>query len=213
HESIAFQRASAVAAEVDNATDPEVLALEAFAALAALFGVVVVAQALSRRMQADAAHNATLAAMGSTRRDRMTVSMAKALMAITVGALIAMVIAVAASPLGPVGAVRVAEVHPGVAVDWAVLGLGALAVIVVGAALAVLPAWQSSRVPGAETTSVRSQLADAVAAAGGSLTSVLGVRFALERGGGRSSFPVRTTLAAAATAVALVTSVVVFSGS
>ena len=213
NESIAFQRASAVGAEVENATDPEVLALEAFAALAALFGLVVVAQSLSRRMQVDAAYNATLAAIGSTRRDRMTVSMAKALVAIAVGALIAIAIAVAASPLGPVGAVRVAEVHPGIAVDWTVLGLGALAVVVVGAALAVVPAWRSSHVAGTETANVRSRLADSVAAAGGSVTSVLGVRFALERGGGRSSFPVRTTLVAAATAVALVTSVVVFSGS
>ena len=213
NESIAFQRASAVGAEVENATEPEVLALEAFAALAALFGLVVVAQSLSRRMQVDAAYNATLAAIGSTRRDRMTVSMAKALVAIAVGALIAIAIAVAASPLGPVGAVRVAEVHPGVAVDWAVLVLGALAVVVVGAALAVVPAWRSSHVTGTETANVRSRLADSVAAAGGSLTSVLGVRFALERGGGHSSFPVRTTLVAAATAVALVTSVVVFSGS
>jgi hypothetical protein len=68
-------------------------------------------------------------------------------------------------------------------------------------------------VPGTETARVRSRLASAVAAAGGSLTSVLGLRFALERGAGRGSFAVRTTLAAAATAVALVTSVVVFSSS
>ncbi len=59
----------------------------------------------------------------------------------------------------------------------------------------------------------RSRAAGAVAAAGGSPAAVVGVRFGLERGAGRSSVPVRTTLLAAATAVALVTSVAVFSTS
>ena len=105
-ESIAFQRASAVTAEVTNATDPEVMALEAFAVLAALLGLVVVAQALSRRMQLDARSNATLTSMGATRLELMAVSMAKALLAVVVGATLAVGVAVAASPLGPVGAVR-----------------------------------------------------------------------------------------------------------
>src|SRR5207247_7393405 len=52
-----------------------------------------------------------------------------------------------------------------------------------------------------------------VTTAGGSLTAATGVRFALEPGAGRTRVPVRTTLLAAATAVALVTSVLVFSAS
>ncbi len=213
HESIAFQRASTVKAEVANATDPEVSALEAFAALAALLGLVVVAQAISRRMQIDARSNATLAAMGATRPQRTAVSMAKATLAVAVGAGLAVGVAVAVSPLGPVGAVRPAEVHPGVSFDAAVLGLGALAIVVVGAAVAAIPAWHWSRVASESEISTRSRVAASVAGAGGSLAAVVGVRFGLERGAGRSSVPVRTTLLAAATAVALVTSVVVFSGS
>src|SRR5262249_23851159 len=106
-ESVVFQRASAITAEGKNATDPEVLALEAFAALAALLGMVVVAQAFSRRMQLDAQYNATLAAIGTTRRQRLAVSLTKAALAVAGGTVLAVAIAVAASPLGPVGEVRV----------------------------------------------------------------------------------------------------------
>jgi hypothetical protein len=212
-ESIAFQRASAVKAEVANATDPEVAALEVFAVLAALLGLVVVAQAISRRMQLDSRSNATLSTMGTTRPQRMAVSMTKAMVAVAAGAVLAVGVAVAASPLGPVGAVRPAEMHPGLAVDWAVLVLGWLAIIVVGAAIAAVPAWRSARVNVASAAVPRSRVAATVASIGGSLAAVMGVRFGLEPGAGRTSVPVRTTLLAAATAVALVTSVVVFSGS
>jgi hypothetical protein len=211
-EPMAFQRASAIGAEVHDATDPEVLALVAFAALAALFGAIVVSQALSRRMQVDAVENATLAAIGVTRRERTAVAFWKAMLAVTVGALLAVVVAIAASPLGPVGAVRVAEVDPGVHADWMVLGLGALGIIAVGAVVALVPAWRFSRVPGAEIAPA-SRVARAAAAAGAAPTAVIGLRFALERGSGRTSVPVRATLIAAATAVALVTTVVVFSSS
>ncbi len=213
HETIVFQRATAVKAEVTNATDPEVMALEAFAALTALLGLVVVAQALSRRMQVDAVQNPTLAAMGATRSQRAAVSMAKAMVAVVAGAVIAVLVAVAASPLGPVGAVRVAEIHPGVAVDWSVLVLGLVAVVGVGAALAGFTAWRTSRLITSAPATVRSRVATAMGRAGGSVAGVVGVRFGLEGGSGRNSVPVRTTLLAAATAVALVTSVAVFSTS
>ncbi len=212
-ESIAFQRASAVTEEVVDATEPEVIALEAFAALAALVGVVVVSQAISRRLQIDARHNPTLAAIGMTRSQRATQSMAKLMLAVIVGAPLAVVIAVATSGLGPVGTVRVAEVHPGLRFDWSLLLAGGASVIAVGALLSVIPAWRSSRMLPGDTVARRSRVAGAVAALGGSLAAVVGVRFGLESGPRRTSVPVRTTLLAAATAVALVMSVAVFSTS
>ena len=98
-------------------------------------------------------------------------------------------------------------------VDWAVLLTGVFVIVAAGIALAALPAWRSSRVSATEPTTPPSRLAAFVTTAGGSLTAAIGVRFALDRGAGRTPVPVRTTLLAAATAVALVTSVVVFSGS
>ncbi len=212
-ESIAFQRASAVTAEVVDATEPQVIALEAFAGLAALLGLVVVSQAISRRLQIDARHNPTLAALGMTRSQRAAESIAKSMVAVIAGAALAVGIAVATSELGPVGTVRVAEVHPGIRFDWTLLLAGGVSVIAVGALLSVIPAWRSSRVLTGETVARRSRVAGAVAASGGSLAAVIGVRFGLEAGPRWTSVPVRTTLLAAATAVALVTSLAVFSTS
>ena len=212
-ESIVFQRASAVTAEVVEATEPEVIALEAFAALAALLGLVVVSQSISRRLQIDARHNPTLAALGMTRSQRAAESLVKSMLAVIVGAAVAVVIAVATSGLGPLGAVRVAEVHPGIRFDWTLLLAGGVSVIAIGALLSVIPAWRSSRLLAGETVARRSRVAGVVAAWGGSLAAVIGVRFGLEAGPRRTSVPVRTTLLAAATAVALVMSVAVFSTS
>ena len=166
-ESIAFQRAAAVTAEVVDATEPEVIALEAFAALAALLGLVVVSQAISRRLQIDARHNPTLAALGMTRSQRAAQSMVKSMLAVIVGAALAVVIAVAASGLGPVGAVRVAEVHPGIRFDWTLLLAGGVSVIAMGALLSVIPAWRSSRLLAGETVARRSRVAGVVAAGAG----------------------------------------------
>ena len=132
NESIAFQRGSAITAEVSDATGPQVIALAAFAALAALLGLVVLSQAFSRRMQSDALANPTLAAMGMTRPQRMAASLAKTMLAVVGGTLLALVVAVATSGLGPVGVVRVAEVHPGVTFDWPLLLAGAAGIVVAG---------------------------------------------------------------------------------
>jgi FtsX-like permease family len=213
HESIAFQRASAVTTEVDQATGPQVIALAVFAALAALLGLVLVSQAFSRRMQVDARQNPILAAMGITRPERMAASMAKALLPLTVGTVLALALAVLTSGLGPVGVVRIAEVRPGLAVDWPLLLIGGAALLVVGSVLAAVPAWHWSRTVAPTGAASRSRVATSVATAGGSPAAVIGVRFALESGTGRSSVPVRTTILAAVTAVVLVTSVSVFSAS
>ena len=193
-ESIAFQRASAVAAEVDQATGPQVTALDVFAALAALLGLVVVSQAFSRRMQEDGRQYPILAAMGMTRPERMAASMAKALLAVAAGTVLAIVLTILTSGLGPVGVVRIAEVHPGLAVDWPLLLVGGAALLLVGSLLAAVPAWRWSRSVGPTGTPSRSRVAASVAAVGGSPAAVIGVRFGLETGAGPSSAPVRTTI-------------------
>ncbi len=213
NESIAFQRASAVTAEVNEAVEPNVIALEAFAVLAAILGVVVVGQAVSRRMLADARTNPTLAAIGLTRTQLAAGALAKTGLAALVGAGLAVAIAFAISPLAPVGVVRVAEVHPGLDGDALVLVGGYLAIVAVVMACAAVPAWRWSGVRAAGTSSRRSRVAEVLAGTGASVPAVVGTRFGLESGSGRTTVPVRTTLLAASTAVALVTAVLIFSAS
>ena len=53
-----------------------------------------------------------------------TASLPAALLAVRVGSLLAVGVAIALSPFSPIGPVRRVEVHPGVNADWAALALG-----------------------------------------------------------------------------------------
>ena len=213
-ESIAFQRASAVTAEVVDATEPEVIALEAFAALAALLGLVVVSQAISRRLQIDARAQPDA---GSSGDDEVAAS----------GAIDGQVDAgrdrrrrlgrgdcrgdIGAGPGGRGASRRSAPGHP-IRLD-AAAGRRSLGDRHGSPARRSFPPGDPPACWPGETVARRSRVAGVVAAWGGSLAAVIGVRFGLEAGPRRTSVPVRTTLLAAATAVALVMSVAVFSTS
>src|SRR5204862_5915992 len=101
------------------------------------------------------------------------------------GALTAVVVAIAMSPLFPVGLARTAEPAPGFAIDWLALGLGAVGVFVLVVAAAALPNWRASRTPSKLTAEPRaSSSAELLARNGFPPTAVTGVRLALERGRG-----------------------------
>ena len=89
----------------------------------------------------------TLRALGMSRRMLLAVGIARATAIGAVGAAVGVLVAVAASPLLPVGLAGVAEPHPGVHADGAVLGLGALAALLVTAAGAAWPTWRASGAP------------------------------------------------------------------
>ena len=65
------------------------------------------------------------------------------LAAVAAGSLLAAMVAVGLSPVAPLGSVRAVYPYPGMAFDWAVLGLGA------GALAGVLPWWPSPSPTGA----------------------------------------------------------------
>jgi hypothetical protein len=119
-------------------------------------------------------------------------------------------IALALSPLTPVGLARLAEPRVGFASDWTVIGLGGLGLLVLIAVLTAVPCWTVTRShtslsAAALTGSQRlrpSRIANVGARAGLPVTTVLGARLALDRGRGRTAIPVRTTVATTALSVA-----------
>jgi hypothetical protein len=120
----------------------------------------------------------------------------------------------------PIGVARRAELNPGVAVDWLVLAVGGLAIGVLVAVGAALPAWRAAGVRGhalgvIDATVPRrpSRAAAALAAAGVPPTAVIGVRLALEPGRGRIAVPVRAALAGAVAAVCAITAAAGFGAS
>jgi FtsX-like permease family len=132
------------------------------------------------------------------------------------GALLAVAVAVALSPFSLFGPVRQAEPGRGVYVDWAVLGLGALGlVLVLGSVTAVAGYRQAPHRAAArpQPADRGSALVRAGLGAGLGASGVAGLRFALEPGRGRTAVPVRSVLAGAVLAVIVVAATLTFGAS
>ena len=193
------------AATIERLIRPQAIALALFALALALTALLIVGQVAARTLQTAAQDNGTLAALGMTRRQRFTASVAETAAAAVGGALGAVAIAIAASPLTPIGPARLAEPHPGVSVNAGVLAAGAAAIVMLLAARVAVPAWrQAGARPAAEPSLRRPLLAEELSRVGAPLAAVTGVRFALDARSGRASVPVRSAMLGLAIAVAAV---------
>jgi ABC-type antimicrobial peptide transport system permease subunit len=206
-------------ATVERLIRPQAVALALFALVLALTALLIVGQVAARTLLAAAADNGTLAALGMTRRQLFAAGMAETTAAAVTGAIGAVAIAIAVSPLTPIGPARLAEPDPGVSVNAGVLAAGAAAIVALLAARVAVTAWRqaAARPPvdaAAETAGLssrrRPRLAERLARAGAPLAAVTGVRFALDPGTGRgaggatASVPVRSAMLGLAVAVAAV---------
>lgn len=204
------------AANTERATDLEALALLVFALLVALAGLLMVGQSLARQVQFALGEQPTLRAMGMTPAQIWGVPALWALIVGGAGAVLAMVLAVALSPLSPVGLARAAEVEPGAVIDIPVLAFGALAVVAVVCGRAMLAARAAYRaVPTGTKPPVRrtSRVVERLAGAGAPASTVIGVRMAVEPGRGPSAVPVRSALLGATVAVAAVAGGLAFTAA
>jgi ABC-type antimicrobial peptide transport system permease subunit len=205
-------------AKVEQAIQPQADALALFAALAGLAVLVVIGQLLGRQLITGASDYPVLSALGTDRRQLFWLAIARAGIVSAAGGCAAVVIAVAASPLMPIGPARLAEPDPGVQVNLVILGIGLVAVAALPV-LAIAPvAWRaaataSRRGTGAPVPAARPRLAAALAGLGGVPTAAIGVRMAFDPGRGRSAVPVRSALAGTAVAVAAVAAALVFGAS
>ena len=130
---------------VERSIHPQAVGWWLFALLAGLVGVALVGQALARQSVIEADTYPTLEALGVRPTQLLALGMARAAAIALAGAVGAVALAFAVSPLTPVGEARIAEPATGFALDVLVLGLGALSTTLVTVLLAVLPAWQSTR--------------------------------------------------------------------
>ena len=191
--------------ETNGASDPErvqgALGVERnglliLALLAGLAGLVAVPQALARHRASASRDDDHLRAMGWTRRNcRRAGAMWSALLGLTAG-LVAATVAIAISPLFPIGLARRAEPSPGVDADWPVLALGALLTIFVMLGAGALVGSGHQRVQ----TQRQGRLAR-ILSASRPVPATAG-RFLLD--GGRVSAVARTTVTSAVFAVAMI---------
>jgi ABC-type antimicrobial peptide transport system permease subunit len=204
----------------ERAIRPEAVALAVFAGLTGLIALAVIGQLLSRQLALDAAEFPVLRALGVNRATLVTLSLARLGIVTVTGAIVAVAIAIATSPLMPIGPARLAEPHPGVEVNLAILGAGFAAIALLPLAVLLPPAWRAARqaqgpLGMAEPTprqSRPSRLAAALTHAG-SVTGGAGVAMAFEPGHGRTAVPVRSALAGSVIAVAALAAAAVFGAS
>jgi hypothetical protein len=178
---------------------PYVTALHLFAIAAALTGFLVTVQALARLVAADGVDGRALGALGATRPQRAVVSAARAWLAVGGGAVLAVLIAIGASPLFPIGPARQAEPVEGIRADSVVLVLGALALVGVLVLAVGWTAWRRARFTSAasvreEASGRASPTMDRLARAGAPVSALTGVRFALEGDRAHGAAPLATTL-------------------
>jgi FtsX-like permease family len=209
-----FHRTSLIEARVERVVKPESIALGTFGAIAAVAALVIAGLAISRQLQAGEADREVLRALGAAPVVTAADGLVGVVGAVWLGSLLAVGVAIALSPLAPIGPVRPVYRTRGFVVDWTVVGFGTLILIVGLTAIAGVLSYrtvphrvvQRSRLGG---PTHGSRLARAATAVGLPAPGVVGVRFALEPGR-RSAAPVRSALVGATLAVVTVAATVTF---
>jgi hypothetical protein len=201
-----------------TAIRPQAIALGAFALLAGLILIAVITQLLSRQLALDAADFPVLRAIGMAPRQLLALMLAR-LFAITLtGGLLAVALAIACSPLTPIGPAQLAEPRPGPEVNLAVLGVGFALIVLMPVALVAPVAWRIATRAGGGSLAPQRRLdkpSALVAALGGRkwVTWGAGLRLAFQPGRGRTAVPVRSAQLGTIVAVGATVAAVVFSAS
>ena len=199
------QDLDAAAAAITASIRPQAVGWWVLAGLAVLAAATVVGQALARQTAAENTGQSALSALGLSSRQSAALSMLRTLFVAVAGAVGGVVAATLLSAFAPVGEARLADPDPGLAFDWPVAGLGALAAVAVVLALGVPSALRGAQARGSarRARALRpSAVAGAATEAGAPAVAVLGIRQALERGRGSRAVPVVTALAGTILAVA-----------
>jgi ABC-type lipoprotein release transport system permease subunit len=208
------------AANVSHAIRPQSVALLLFATIVALALVLIIGQIIVRQILVAANEHPTLRALGFSRAELASVGLIESGVVIVAGAAVAVVVAVVTSPLMPIGPARVAEPHPGLAINWAILAVGFVAIVLVFAARVLPSVWyhtrQLDRSAGGSPASGLTRptlVLDILNRSRAPLSLTVGARLALDTGHGRSAVPVRSTLATTALAIAAVAAAVTFGSN
>jgi len=187
---------------------PYVLALGLFAFLAAVVAIAVLAQLIGRQQRPGTADKTALVAIGFDRRDFATIGLVEGALLGSAGAALAVLGAVLASPLMPIGPVRRVEPDRGVSIDWIVLLVGFLLIVALCMTRSTLAAAAATR---RSRRRRMSAVPNALARGGVATPIVQGVRFATDGGSGDGAVPVRSTMLGIGVALGSVIAALVYA--
>lgn len=200
---------------IQDSIDLLAVGILVFGAIAGVAGLIALGLIISRQVTLLADGQAAVRDLGMSRPQRAFALAGPLLVAIVAGTFVAVIGAWLASPLMPFGVAGRAEPDPGLHWDGITLELGAVLIVVVLAAIAVVAAWRTARAAWSDERLRHrpSVVARSLESVGLAPPVTIGVGMALQPGRGRTAVPVRSSLIGAAVAVLGVAAVVVFTAS
>jgi hypothetical protein len=197
--------------QVNLSVRPEALALGIFGVLVTASALVIALQLIARELRAKRDQREVMRALGASRLSIVLDAVAPLALACVAGTVLALAVAVAASPLSPLGPVR-PVLGGAVHVDTYILLPGCTILLIASALGCIVLAYRSApeRRVSTLTRSSGSRIARVGANAGLAASAVAGLHFAFESDRGRRSAPVRSVLVGVALSVALVTTTLTF---
>ena len=187
-----------------------VIGLAGFAAIVAAAGLLTCGLTLRRQLASTTLDQRTLAALGATRSQTRLAQFTSTIPFVVVGTVTGVVVALACSAISPIGSLAQQEPNPGWRPNLGLLVAGAAVGAVALTALAALATFIAGpRGPQRRTSALVRRLSRGGSAA----PVVLGTRFALEPGRGRTSVPVRSVRVACAVGLTALVAVVVWASS
>ena len=205
---------SLVRIKTQRALQPAAAALGVFGGVVALADIVVVTQVIGRLLRGRAREGEVLRALGAGPSMVGTNALLGILAALAIGSALAGAVAVALSPLAPLGPVRLVNPAAGIDVDWAVVGAGVAALGGVLAALALLLVRAQGphrSAHGADQMAASPRLIRILSVLPAPMAT--GIRLGFGRGLRRSAAPMRAAALAAGLAVFVLVGSVTFGSS
>ena len=195
-----------------TATHPLSLVLGVFGAIAAVVGTVLSGQALGRSIRSTRDDMRLVVVFGASNRDVAVLSLLASALAATCGVILAAIVAIAASPLMPIGPVRRVDPGRGLNIDFTVVAVGGLATIAVLIASSAWVVWRDTRRASRRSTARATTTPNVGHTAGARLPppAATGVRFAL---GDRNRVAARSAIISAVAATVAVVAAVTFAAS
>ena len=175
---------------VRTAVEAQSRGLWILAAVSAIAAVAVLGQLITRQVRLPIAERSRLSALGFTDKQIVAESVGRAALPIVVGSLVAVIFAVLASDVFPIGFARSLEPDPGLRIETVVLLCGAVGLVL---ALLLWTVVAAGSVKVRPDTVHLSSLIEGIATKSPSATAATGLRLAFIRGE-RDSGSVRTSV-------------------